>query len=245
MACNIGFTDFRGHESAPGQGLTSLVMRGTATECSLVCVALKQTQPTDFQTAERCVDVINGAWEVTFSVVTDFPAGTFRCGPGNKVVPQVRCTADPNCVMTNFQNFNGATIVCDDCPQLDFSNASVSIGGCNPDGTRTVTFNGTVSSSTGAATAVTHIEVVASGAPSIVLGNSAPTIGAAGSVPLLAYSINLASGSYIARLRVDSPVGCAALEVPFTIDACALPVVCPSGESPRRLEIATHRVREV
>ena len=47
MACQITIASPVGQESTPGQGITTLTVSGTATDCTAVRVRVHQTQPVD------------------------------------------------------------------------------------------------------------------------------------------------------------------------------------------------------
>lgn len=131
MACHITITVPGGQETAPGQGITTLTVSGTATDCTAVRVQVHQTQPVDTITPQKIGPVNGGQWSVTFTVADgDFQLGDFLCGRGNKYEIRVECVDDSTCTATRSDDL----ISCGDCPDVDIT---VTPGDC-VNGRRTV-----------------------------------------------------------------------------------------------------------
>ncbi|MEO1209466.1 MAG: tripartite tricarboxylate transporter TctB family protein [Cyanobacteria bacterium J06638_20] len=106
MTCQIEISIPTG-QTTPGQGLSTLIISGTATDisgtatdCSTVRVRVTDTL-TNIVTPEKDTTVTNGQWSVEFTVEEgDFPAGTFRCGRENKYLIDVACKEGDSCKTT-------------------------------------------------------------------------------------------------------------------------------------------------
>jgi len=137
MACQITIASPVGQESTPGQGITTLTVSGTATDCTAVRVRVHQTQPVDVFTPQKTATVTNGQWSVDFTVAAgDFGLGTFLCGRGNKYVIYAECVDDRNC----RAGLAGELINCGTCPEVEIT---VTPGAC-VNGRRTVHFRAEV-----------------------------------------------------------------------------------------------------
>ncbi|MFD2190838.1 hypothetical protein [Pistricoccus aurantiacus] len=118
MACQIVISPPSGQETTAGQGLSTLSVSGTATDCSSVRVQVHQTQPVDVFTPQRTAAVTNGQWSVDFTVeAADFQPGTFFCGDGNKYDIHAECADDSTC----FASLSGELINCGDCPNVSIT----------------------------------------------------------------------------------------------------------------------------
>ena len=143
MACELTIHAPRGEETPPGQGITTLVVSGTANECTSVRVLVHQTQPVNVTTPQKTVPVTNGAWSVEFTVAAgDFPAGTFLCGRGNKYEIRAECADDDECERV----FSDDRIDCGTCPDVTLT---ITPGDC-VNGRRTVHLRAEVDSATDA-----------------------------------------------------------------------------------------------
>ena len=131
MACTIAISPPTGQEASPGQGVISLTVSGTATDCSAVRVRVQQTTPVNAATPQKTVSVTGGQWSVDFSVnAGDFALGTLVCGRGNKYAIEAECVDDSTC----SEVLTSDLISCGDCPDVDIT---VTPGDC-VDGRRTV-----------------------------------------------------------------------------------------------------------
>jgi hypothetical protein len=137
MACQITISPPVGQETAAGQGITTLTISGTATDCTAVRVRAQQTKRVDLFTPQETVPVTNGQWSVDLTVAAgDFPPGAFLCGRDNKYVIEAECADDSNCKA----QFSSDLINCGDCPEVDIT---VTPGDC-VNGRRTVHFRAEV-----------------------------------------------------------------------------------------------------
>jgi len=131
MACSITIEIPTGQETTPGQGITSLTVSGTATDCTAVQVQVEQTQPVAVVTPQKTDTVSGGAWSVTYTVAEgDFTLGDFLCGRGNKYIVEVECAGGGSCT----RNRSDDLISCGGCPDVDIT---VTPGDC-VNGRRTV-----------------------------------------------------------------------------------------------------------
>ena len=134
MTCQIIISPPRGQETTAGQGITTLTVSGTASECNTVRVRVHQTQPVDVFTPQKITTVTNGQWSVDFTVAAgDFPLGSFLCGRDNKYIIEVECVDDPTCPVATT-NFDTSLITCGNCPDV---NITITPGAC-VNGRRTV-----------------------------------------------------------------------------------------------------------
>jgi hypothetical protein len=193
----------------PGGTATSITISGHAEECKKVHVELVCSVAPFIADVE--VDSVTGEWSVT---TRNLPCS---CDKEFKLV--VNCLDDPTCQA----NLTGV-IECKpqegECPVV--TDVSISTASdCNPDGTRDVTINATITNGTGGvAVAQWEFEPGAFG-PVIVVAQGA-------TLPVSQTHSYAAPGSYTAVLSFSLPTSCPPFSVAVKVNAC--PPLCLEDE---------------
>lgn len=228
MACSIAVTNVKGQEAVPGQGITTVIVTGTAAECSQICISIQQTQPINHTTPEKTVNVVNGSWSADFSVEAgDFPKDTFLCGDGNKMVIRAYCCANPACEAPDWTSPD--YISCDDCPVVDDYDGVEIASDCNPDGTRNVTVSAQITPGASVPVVVQWLDDQGEG----------PQAGVISAPGAYTKTLTFLPGEHTARLVVIAPEGCGEyVTAPFTVQPCQ------PGEEPEP-ECDRYRITEI
>jgi hypothetical protein len=202
MACSLTITSVAG-VGVPGGTPSIIRVSGTAVDCTAVSV-LVYCRGTPF--AGSATVAADGAWSAELPV----PSGS-GCQCGGNIVVQAVCTADPSCgtsVSGSIECTPGGG-----CPRVT---VDVSTGGCNADGSRSVTFNPTITPAT-PDIVVAHWAFGDGHLSAPILVPGPPASRTHGYVPGIAYT---------AELIIDSPEGCRPTEVPVgPLPPCACPEV--------------------
>jgi len=113
------------------------------------------------------------------------------------------------------------------CPTVSFGRANVTVGGCDVDGRRPVSFSGSITPM--GQDVVAHISIIRNDSSQEPIYNTAPIFASQGPVVLSEPPVSLSPGDYIAELIIDQPEGCTGARFEFRVDPCPRTVICPSG----------------
>jgi hypothetical protein len=135
MACSVNITSVTGIPATPGSTTTSTIhVTGTL---SGTC------PPSPSGAVEIVVEAVCGSNSAKATAVPD-QAGNWsvdiplRCTCGGDILVKASCATDPTCT-----DSRGGTLQCEsNCP---IGTISISVDGCNPDGTRNVTLTANIS----------------------------------------------------------------------------------------------------
>ena len=206
MACTITIISVDG-EGPPGSPPIQITIKGTAEDCKEVTVRLKCAGDPVTDTAPVLDEDGNpadtGEWVVQLKILENA-----QCRCGEPVLVEAFCTANPECEAKPFED---PQLSCPQCPLINVTEPELlpEVGGCNPDGTRTVTLKAVVTPADGSVVAQWDY---GDGALSVAF----PVTG-----PLSEPHDYLPPGPYTAKLLIIVPTGCPAAEIPVgPLDEC-------------------------
>jgi hypothetical protein len=210
MACSITNITVIG-DGTTGVPPTTLTVSGLAQDCDTVRVRVICFIGGLATEGDASVDLATGEWSVELT-----PQPNYACLCGSTISVHAECAADPTCAVDV-----PVMIQCPGaCPVISDLSVVPNLT-CNADGTRTVTFNVTITDTSGSNTVAQWIfdsNVPTSKGNLLII----PPLGTQPDSETYNYA---APGIYTATLTIGLPLGCLPMDVPVNIEEC--PPYCP------------------